>query len=232
MKGPRQRPRLGDRLFDPEEVATVLDLFAPVQLALEHAGSPEGHQRLWPWREWKVPALVAAAILTVGVTGAALQASAVVVPVRAEPARPPRAATYITQLPSTPRLAIAPPPAPPRSVPPPRVRPPGEVETLAALNRRALSEYERSRSEQALRLLSQALRLCQRPALAWHALCATTHVNLGRVLAGGYRQSGLAARHFRIADAIRPSSASRAPGGGRTLQRGLTSEDRSSRGGL
>jgi hypothetical protein len=133
------------------------------------------------------------------------------------PARPAAA-------PPLPALAV-PEEAPPIA-PAPRLRPraAGDTELLAALNRRALAEYQHARTEPAVRLLSQAARLCQRPALAWNGLCATTHVNLGRVLVGGYGQSGLAARHYRIAEAIRPGSTT---AGGRVLRGGLTSGDRS-----
>jgi hypothetical protein len=221
------RKRLGERFFDPEEVATVIDLFAPMRLALEHARAAGKRSVVWPWRDWRVPMLVLAGLLTVGGTGAALQARAVVEPTAA----PVPAARLIAELPP-PAPAIAPVALAPVTIAPaPRAqpRPPSDAETVAALNRRALSEYERSRSEAAVRLLSQAVRLCQRPALAWNTLCASSHVNLGRVLAGGYHQSGLAARHFRIAEAIRPGSAIR-PADDRALRGGLTNRERSRRG--
>jgi hypothetical protein len=223
-----ERTRIGTRLFDPEEVATVVDLFAPVRLALEHARAQGRRPRLWPWGEWKVPLVAGAAILAMGVAGAALQAREVAVPV---PERAP-APRETLEVPPPRQQQIAPPPiAPLEPEPPAQARPPSDVQTLAALNRRALSEYQRSRTQPAVRLLSQALRLCQRPALAWHQLCAATHVNLGRVLAGGYGQSGLAAKHFRIADAIRPGSATWASAGGRALRSGLTSGARSGASG-
>jgi hypothetical protein len=226
-----ERTRIGTHLFDPEEVATVVDLFAPVRLALEHARAQGRRPRLWPWGEWKVPLVVGAAILAMGVAGAALQARAVAVPAPRLPERAPVLRQTLEVPPPT-QQEIAPSPATPlEPEPPAQARPPSEVQALAALNRRALAEYERSRSQPAVRLLSQALRLCQRPALAWHQLCAATHVNLGRVLAGGYGQSGLAAKHFRIADAIRPGSATWAPAGGRALRSGLTSGARSGASG-
>jgi hypothetical protein len=81
------------------------------------------------------------------------------------------------------------------------------VETLAGLNQKALAAYERRAYGHAMHLLAEGVRLCERPTPAAREHCARTHVNVGVVLAGGYKQRALATRHFRIARALRPLAA-------------------------
>jgi serine/threonine protein kinase len=76
---------------------------------------------------------------------------------------------------------------------------------VEALNQRALAAYGRLDPTRALRLLSSALRLSQRAGRSEIALTARTQINLGVVLAGGFKQRGLAARHFRLARALDPA---------------------------
>jgi hypothetical protein len=75
---------------------------------------------------------------------------------------------------------------------------------VLALNQRALGAYARLDPGSALRLLSTALRLTQRGGRSDAGLTARTEINLGVVLAGGFKQRGLAARHFRIARSLEP----------------------------
>jgi serine/threonine protein kinase len=78
-------------------------------------------------------------------------------------------------------------------------------ERVEALNQRALAAYGRLDPARALRLLGAALRLGQRAGRSEIALTARTQINLGVVLAGGFKQRGLAARHFRLARALDPA---------------------------
>jgi len=177
------------RLFEPDEVATVIDLFAPLtQVRLRAASSVRG----FDWAR-----IAAAVTLTTGVflAGAALVA---------EPRRPPLTRVHPAAVTPVERVSPAP-PAPAIVAVVIAPRPPGPTAVLAALNRRALSAYGRGEPGAALAALSRGLRLCQRPVLAWHHLCARTHLNTGVVLAGARQQSALATRHFRIARAIRPA---------------------------
>jgi hypothetical protein len=196
-------------------VATVIDVFAPIRLALEHVrtGTVSGPPpRRGPRVDRTRLALMIGALMAVGVVGVGLRArwpeplpsTQMVMPAR------PRQPTLVTSSQSL----VTPPPADESTMRRERTpavitivtrpRGPEELGTLAVLNRKALSAYARRQVGPAMRLLAQAARLCERPAVAWHELCALTHVNLGLVLAGGYGQGGLAAKHFRIAEAIRP----------------------------
>jgi eukaryotic-like serine/threonine-protein kinase len=76
---------------------------------------------------------------------------------------------------------------------------------VTALNQRALAAYERLDPGEALRLLNFGLRLCPRAGQDTKELTARTHVNLGVVLAGGFKQRGLASRHFRVARSLNPA---------------------------
>jgi serine/threonine-protein kinase len=99
--------------------------------------------------------------------------------------------------------------APPlRPAPAPRAQPPGRTPavaaTIAGLNRRAIAAYEQLEASRAMRLLAEGLRLCQRAGLERGELAALTHLNMGIVLAGGFKQRGLAIQQFRRARSIRP----------------------------
>jgi hypothetical protein len=191
------------RLFEPEEVATVIDLFTPLaQARMRAANSGRGF-------DW--PRLAAAIALGTGVcvVGAALLAGPPVVAPRLRPA-----AVLVTPVaPPAPAMAPQPPPPPPSEAPPAAApivavviepRPLSPMSVLATLNRAALAAHRRGQPAAALAALARGVRLCQRPALAWNDLCARTHLHAGVVLAAGHRQTGLAARHFRIARAIQP----------------------------
>jgi hypothetical protein len=82
------------------------------------------------------------------------------------------------------------------------VRRPAARGGLLALNRRAMAAYERLDLDEALAMLRKGLQDGgNRPLLA------LTHVNLGVVFAGGFKQPGLAVKHFRLARTLSPNAA-------------------------
>jgi hypothetical protein len=205
-----ERTRAAVRLFNPEEVATVIDLFAPLDHARVRAVSSV---RAIEWGR-----VLAAVTLTIGLCVAATAVVSAGPQPHASPRREPAATPRPTITPiAEPAPIPAPVPAPPPARPEPapiatapiiavviEPRAPSPTALLASLNRTAMAAYQRGQLPAAREVLSRALRLCQRPALVWHDLCARTHLNTGVVLAGGHQQGGLAAKHFRIARAIRP----------------------------
>ena len=81
------------------------------------------------------------------------------------------------------------------------------LEHWIALNRRAMAAYERLDLEEALDLLREGLRAGNTSTARNRDALATTHLNMGVVLAGGFKQQGLAVKHFRLARALRPQLA-------------------------
>jgi serine/threonine protein kinase len=81
---------------------------------------------------------------------------------------------------------------------------------VVSLNRRAMAAYERLAPDAALRLLNEAEQLLQPMGASGRDVAVTTHLNMGVVLAGGFKQTGLASRHFRLARAMRPRARPRA----------------------
>ena len=189
------------RAFDPEEGATVLDVFAPLRLALDHCRSDEpGPRRRLLERARMV--LVGAAALGVGVALAMLQARP---SSRVEAAPPPVAVGPVTVAALEEVGEPEPRPAPIAA----HRRAPAPATVLAGFNRRALGAYARGQLDPAVRLLSQGLRLCRPPAPSLREPCALTHANLAVVLEGGFGQTGLAARHLRAAQELRAPSLER-----------------------
>jgi serine/threonine protein kinase len=74
---------------------------------------------------------------------------------------------------------------------------------LVALNRQAMAAYERLDLNEAQALLRRGLQ----EGSGNRAQLALTHVNLGVVLAGGFKQPGLAVKHFRLARMLSPNAA-------------------------
>jgi hypothetical protein len=68
-----------------------------------------------------------------------------------------------------------------------------------------MAAYESLEPQRALEQLRLGLRLCQDVVLYQRELAGLTHMNLGVVLAGGFKQRDLAVRHFREARALVPS---------------------------
>jgi hypothetical protein len=115
-------------------------------------------------------------------------------PLSCRPERPPSAA------PRVPAAVVEPPgdapPAPPVAA--------NATAAILGLNRRAIVAYEQLETARARRLLEEGLRRCQRAGQARGDLAALTHLNLGIVLAGGFKQRGLAVQQFRRALFLRP----------------------------
>jgi hypothetical protein len=198
------RQRRGGRFFTPGEVATVIDMFSP---SATIAAANRKRRRPASLVDW-------ARLLVLGTMGVVLCAGAA--SLSRSPASPAPAARSPVAITTAARQVVVVEPAIParveRSRPTVHIvararRPLAVVDTLAALNRQAMVAYQRRQLAGALGILSRGAHLCERPALAWNDLCALTHVNLGVVLAGGYKQPGLAAKHFRIARAIDPTIA-------------------------
>jgi hypothetical protein len=193
------------RLFEPEEVATVIDLFAPIQQArIRAAYSVRAVD--WPGVTAAVALLTGLCVVGVALVSARPQPQPPPARLARAPAPPP---AVIATAPAIEAIEVPPPPEPPE---PPRIvamvvepRPPSPTAVLASLNQRALAAYRRGDPAAAMTALERGVRLCLRPALAWHDLCARTHLHAGVVLAGGHGQHGLAEKHFRIARAIRPA---------------------------
>jgi hypothetical protein len=78
---------------------------------------------------------------------------------------------------------------------------------ILGLNKTAMAAYERLEPQRALEQLRLALRLCDEVTLYQREIAALTHMNLGVVLAGGFKQRELAVRHFRDARALMPAIA-------------------------
>jgi hypothetical protein len=149
-----------------------------------------------------------------------LPAPVAVAAVAAPPAAPPAAPTapaappepVPSELESLPASAAAPAPeAPPaRQSARPRSQPrrasaPTAADQVAELHRQALQAYEDLDPDTALGLLQRALRRCELGCGQGPRLLATTHLYLGVVLAGGFRQPGLASRHLRLSRTLQPS---------------------------
>ena len=79
----------------------------------------------------------------------------------------------------------------------------GPRSNLLDLNRRAMAAYERLELEESLELLRQGLRLGGSTSVGNRDALALTHLNMGVVLAGGFKQRGLAVKHFRLARSLR-----------------------------
>lgn len=94
-------------------------------------------------------------------------------------------------------------PAPnPRRPSAPAARANGRAAALAEiteLHNRALAAYDRANYETSRRLLRAALTACARARLLTHPIAAATHVYLGVVLVGGFKQPELAIVEFRQA---------------------------------
>jgi serine/threonine-protein kinase len=167
--------------------------------------------------------LPAVAILGAMYSAAALDGKQTPTPIRASAAAPVASPEV---RPDGPALCVAPTASPearapdvlvmPTPPPPPRVErsvrvpsatalaPARAATTIVGLNRRAIAAYEQLEASRALQLLTEGLRLCERAGLGRGDLAALTHLNMGIVLAGGFKQRGLAVQQFRRARSIRP----------------------------
>ena len=81
------------------------------------------------------------------------------------------------------------------------------IPAVVALNRDALAAYEQLDLQESLELLQRAVRLCEDEGPSARPSLATTHLHLGIVLAAGFKQRDLGAKHFRLATELRPGIA-------------------------
>lgn len=72
------------------------------------------------------------------------------------------------------------------------------------LNKKALDSYDNLEPDEARKLLMQALEVCASAGIGSHPLKARTHLNLGVVLMGGFKQRDHAVKQFRRAIEIQP----------------------------
>ena len=82
---------------------------------------------------------------------------------------------------------------------------PDALAKVKDLNKKAVEAYEGLEMEDARKFLMQALEVCAAEGLNKHPLKATTHVNLGVVLIGGFKQHDGGMKQFRRALEIEPS---------------------------
>lgn len=75
---------------------------------------------------------------------------------------------------------------------------------VTELNRKALEAYDNLEPAEARKLLLQALEVCATAGLATHPLKARTHLHLGAVLMGGFKQRDAAVKQFKRALEIQP----------------------------
>src|SRR4051812_20743002 len=85
-----------------------------------------------------------------------------------------------------------------------RAQDPDALAKVKDLNKKAVEAYEGLEMEEARKFLMQALEVCAAEGLNKHPLKATTHVNLGVVLIGGFKQRDGGMRQFRRALEIEP----------------------------
>jgi hypothetical protein len=85
-----------------------------------------------------------------------------------------------------------------------RAQDPDALAKVKDLNKKAVEAYEGLDMEEARKFLMQALEVCAAEGLNKHPLKATTHVNLGVVLIGGFKQRDGGMKQFRRALEIEP----------------------------
>jgi hypothetical protein len=85
--------------------------------------------------------------------------------------------------------------------------PDATVARVVELNRQAVALYKKKKHEDALKLLRQALDLCEAAGLEQHPITARTHVHLGIVIVGGFGKREIGARQFTAALRIQPDIA-------------------------
>ena len=89
---------------------------------------------------------------------------------------------------------------------PARAQDPDALNRVRDLNKKAVDAYENLDPEEARTALMTALQVCATEGLNRHALKATTHLNLGVVLVGGFKQREAGTKQFRRALEIDPNA--------------------------
>src|SRR5688572_24164213 len=82
---------------------------------------------------------------------------------------------------------------------PARAQDPDALNRVRDLNKKAVDAYENLDPEEARTALMTALQVCATEGLNRHPLKATTHLNLGVVLVGGFKQREAGTKQFRRA---------------------------------
>jgi hypothetical protein len=75
---------------------------------------------------------------------------------------------------------------------------------VTKLNKKALDAYQKRDYETARSVLKEALDLCNSSGLDKHPIKARTHIHLGVVLIGGFKQRDAGIKHFKKALQIQP----------------------------
>lgn len=83
---------------------------------------------------------------------------------------------------------------------------PDALAKVRDLNKKAVDSYENLDLEEARNSLMSALQMCATEGLNRHSLKATTHLNLGVVLVGGFKQREGGVKQFRRALEIDPNA--------------------------
>ena len=81
---------------------------------------------------------------------------------------------------------------------------PEVLNKVTKLNKKALDAYQKRDYETARSVLKEALELCSSSGLDKHPIKARTHIHLGVVLIGGFKQHDAGIKHFRKALQIQP----------------------------
>jgi len=78
------------------------------------------------------------------------------------------------------------------------------VDKITKMNKKAVEEYENLNFEEARKILKDALDIASQNGLDKHHIKARTHIHLGVVILGGFKQRELAMKQFRKALEIQP----------------------------
>jgi Tetratricopeptide repeat len=78
------------------------------------------------------------------------------------------------------------------------------VDKITKMNKKAVEEYENLNFEEARKILKDALDIASQNGLDKHPIKARTHIHLGVVILGGFKQRELAMKQFRKALEIQP----------------------------
>jgi tetratricopeptide (TPR) repeat protein len=81
---------------------------------------------------------------------------------------------------------------------------PDVLNKVTKLNKKALDAYQKKDFDAARSLLKDALDLCSNSGLDKHPITARTHIHLGIVLIGGFKQRDAGIKHFKKALQIQP----------------------------
>jgi hypothetical protein len=78
------------------------------------------------------------------------------------------------------------------------------IAKVTQLNRQAVEAYQAQKYDDARKLLKQALDLCSSSGLDQHPVKARTHIHLGIVIIGGFKERELGMKQFKKALEVQP----------------------------